>query len=124
MTMPKTRHLRKQKKPRPNAPSQPAESRANEAVTIAWTSSVTGVLVADLIVIAAHLYGRSNPDAQAAKALEAIMLLSAAVMGAISLALLVVVWRSRIVKPPRGYMVFAALVTAAPIIALAGRLWS
>jgi hypothetical protein len=103
---------------------EPLESRASEAITIAWTVSVTGVFVADLIVIAAHLYVRSHPNAQSAKALEAIMLLSAALMGAASLGLLPVVWRTRHVKPPQGYVVFAALVAAAPIIVLAGRLWS
>jgi hypothetical protein len=113
----------KRKSTRPDSPADPAESRASEAVTIAWTSSVTGVFIADLIVIAAHLYARGNPNAQTAKVLEAIMLLSAAVMGTLSLMLLALVWRTRVVKPPRGYMAFAMLVAAAPIIALAGRLW-
>jgi hypothetical protein len=99
-----------------------AESRASEAVTIAWTVSVTGVLVCDLIVAAAHWYVRSHPNAQPARAFEAIMLLSAALMGAVSLALLPVVWRTRRLKPPQGYVVFAALVAAAPIIVLAARL--
>jgi len=121
--MTKSHRRAKRKNSRPIATNEPIESRSGEAVTIAWTSSVTGVRVADLIVIAAHLYARSNPDAQAAKALEAIMLLSAATMGAISLALLVVVWQTRVVKPPRGYAVFAALVAVAPIIATMGRLW-
>lgn len=112
----------RQKRTRPNATRESTESRASEAVTIAWTSSVTGVLVADLVVIAAHLYARSHPDAQAAKALEAIMLLSAAVMGAASLALMPVVWRSRRVKPPQGYAVFAILVATAPIFVLVARL--
>jgi hypothetical protein len=122
--MPKSPRRTKRKSPRSTLPADPAETRASEAVTIAWTSSVTSVFVADLVVIASHLYARSDPDAQAAKALEAIMLLSAAVMGAASLALLPVVWHSRRKKPPQGYIVFAALVAAAPIIALAGRLWS
>jgi hypothetical protein len=104
------------------SPADPAESRASEAVTIAWTSSVTGVFVADLIVIAAHLYTRSHPGAQAAQALEVIMLLSAAAMGTISLVLLGVVWRTRRLKPPRGYMAFATLVAVAPVVALVGRL--
>jgi hypothetical protein len=122
--MAKPKYIRRanRQKPWPNTASELPESRASEAVTLAWTSSVTGVLVADLIVIAAHLYTRSNPDAQAAKALEAIMLLSAAVMGAISLTLLAVAWRTRRMKPPQGYIVFAALVATAPIIALLARL--
>lgn len=120
--MPKTPPRTTRKKLRTTSPADPAENRASEAVTIAWTSSVTGVFIADLIVIAAHLYTRSNPDAQAARALEAIMLLSAALMGAVSLVLLAIVWRTRRLKPPRGYTAFAALVALAPIIALAARL--
>jgi hypothetical protein len=121
--MPKTSGREKRKKSRVARPLDPAESRASEAVTIAWTSAVTGVFIADLVVIAAHLYARANPEAQAAKVLEAIMLLSAAAMGCISLALFAVVWQTRRRKPPRGYLAFATLVAAAPIIALVGRLW-
>ena len=101
-----------------------AESNASDAVTIAWTVSVTGVLIANLAVVVAHLYVRSHPNAQPAKAFEAIMLLSAALMGAVSLALLPVVWRVREVKPPLGYTVFAALVATAPVVVLVGRLLS
>jgi hypothetical protein len=122
IAMPKRSRRTKRTRPRQTSSAERAESRASEAVTIAWTSAVTGAFIADLIVIAAHLYARSDPDAQAARALEAIMLLSAAVMGAISLALLAVVWRTRQLKPPRGYMVFAILVAVAPMVALVGRL--
>jgi hypothetical protein len=111
----------KQKKRQPQS-AEPAETRASDAVTIAWTSAVTGVFIADLIVIAAHLYARNNPDARAATVLEAIMLLSAAVMGAVALVLLALVWRTRRLKPPRGYTAFAALVAAAPILVVAARL--
>ena len=103
---------------------EPAESRASEAVTIAWTVTVTGVVAANLIVVAANLYSRTQPESQPARAFEAFMLLSAAIVGAASLALLPVVWRTRRLKPPQGYTVFAALVAAAPIIALAARLLS
>jgi hypothetical protein len=86
------------------------ESGAAETITIAWTVSVTSVFVADLIVIAAHLYSRSNPSAQAARVLEAIMLISAAAMGTISLGLLIVAWHSSVeaaarlhdLRSPRG----------------------
>jgi hypothetical protein len=121
--MPKQPRRHKKKNLRSTTPADPAESRASEAITIAWTSSVTGVFIADLVVIAAHLYSRGNPEVQAAKALEAIMLLSAAAMGVISLTLFLVVWRSRHLKPPLGYAFFAAVVGAAPIVALLGRLF-
>jgi hypothetical protein len=99
------------------------ESRASEAATIGWTVSVTSVFAADLIVIAVHLYVRGHPDAHAARGLEAIMLLSGALMGAASLALLAAVWRTRCAKPPRGYVVFAVFVAAAPVIVLMVRLF-
>jgi hypothetical protein len=100
----------------------PAESRASEAMTIAWTVTVTGVTISNLIVIAAHFYARNHAESQPARAFEAIMLVSAAAMGATSLALLPVVWRTRQLKPPLGYTVFAALVASAPVVVLIGRL--
>jgi len=120
--MPKNR--RAKKSPQPRRPLEPAspESRASETITIAWTSSVTGVLVANVVVIAAHFYVQNNPEAKMAAALEAIMLLSAAAMGVISLALLAATWRTRRIKPPQGFIVFSALVAAAPVVALLGRL--
>jgi hypothetical protein len=121
--MPKKPRKSVRKKVVPPPDRESTESGAAETITIAWTVSVTSVFVADLIVIAAHLYSRSNPSAQYARVLEAIMLISAAAMGMISLALQAVAWRTRRVKPPQGYMIFAALVAAAPTIALVGRLW-
>jgi hypothetical protein len=108
---------------RRHEPSELLESRASDAMTIVWTVSVTSVFVADIVVIAAHLYARSDPSAKSARVLEAIMLLSAAAMGVVSLTLLPIVWRTRRLKPPQGYVVFATLVAAAPIIALVERLW-
>jgi hypothetical protein len=100
----------------------PREDRAAEAITIAWTVSVTAVLLADLVTIAAHYYAGANPDSKTAPIVESIMLLAASMTGAVSLAMLPVVWRTRTVKPPTGYTAFAALVAAAPIAALVGRL--
>jgi hypothetical protein len=83
---------------------------------------VTAVLLADLVTVAAHFYGRANPDSKTAPIFAAIMLLAAGVIGCVSLALLPVVWRVRTVKPPQGYTAFAAAVAAAPIVAVVGRL--
>jgi hypothetical protein len=99
------------------------ETRAGEAVTIAWTVSVTGVLIADLMAVAAHLFvAAGHREVELVRLLESLMLLSAAAMGVVSLALLPVVWRSRRLKPPLGYVGFAVLVAAAPIAAMTVRL--
>ena len=100
----------------------PPEDRAADAITIAWTVSVTAVFLADLVTIAAHFYARAQPESKTAPAFEAIMLLAASVLGLASLALVPVVWHVRSVKPPPGFVVFAALVAAAPIVATIGRL--
>jgi hypothetical protein len=100
----------------------PPEDRAAEAITIAWTVSATAVFMADVVTIASHFYSRAHPESKAAPAFEVIMLLTASVLGAVSLALLPVVWRVRTVKPPQGFVAFAALVGAAPIAATIGRL--
>ncbi len=91
------------------------EERPAEAITIAWTASVTSVLLADLVTIATHVYARSHPESKTAPPFEAIMLLTGCVLGIASLALLAVVWRVSRLKPPRGFAVFAALVAAAPV---------
>jgi hypothetical protein len=121
--MPKRSRQAKQKRRHSSSGLEPTETRASEAITIAWTSSVTAVVVADLVVIVAHFYAHRHPQALAAGAFEGIMLVSAAAMGAVSLAFLATAWRARRTKPPRGYAVFAGLVAAAPIIAVAVRLY-
>ncbi len=101
--------------------ASPSVSRASEAITIAWTVSVTGVVISNFVLLAAIFYARGNPS-QPVRMFEAIMLLSAAAMGALSLALVPVVWRSRRLKPPVGYTLFAIVVSAAPVAMLISRL--
>lgn len=77
--------------------------------------------MADLATIAAHFYARFHPDSKTAAPFAAIMLLTAALLGLASLALLIVVWRTSRLKPPTGFAVFAALVAVAPLLVLAVR---
>lgn len=91
-------------------------------MTVAWTAAVTSVFFCDLVTVAAHFYARSHPESKVAAPFAAIMLLTAAVMGIAALALLPVVWATSRLKPPLGFVVFAALVAAAPVIVVAVRL--
>jgi hypothetical protein len=99
------------------------EEPAAQAITIAWTSSVVCVLAANIVTAVAHLYARNHPESKSAPVFEAIMLLTACLLGLISLALLPVVWRTSYLKPPLGFTVFDVLVSIAPVIAVAARLW-
>ncbi len=114
---------RTQKKRGGLAPNhQPCEERSTEAITIAWIASVTSVLVADVVTIAAHFYARSHPESKTAPPFEAIMLLTACLMGLVSLGLLPIVWRTSRLKPPPGFVVFAALIAMAPVLVTIARL--
>lgn len=106
------------------AQSAPAESRLAETLTIAWTVSVTGVLIADLMLLGASLLVRRHAAAGQLRMLETVVLLLAGGAGAVSLGLLPIVWRRRVVKPPVGYTVFAVMIAAAPITVLVGRLFT
>jgi hypothetical protein len=101
---------------------EPREDQAAHAITVAWTASVTAVFLADVVTIAAHIYSLGYPESKTAPAFEAIMLLTACVMGAAALALLPVVWHVRRLKPPWSFIVFAILVAAAPIAAMVSRI--
>lgn len=118
------KHKLKKRRPDPHIPpTASSESRTSETMTIAWTSSVTGVTMANLLAIAAYGYSLVAPAAQGARSLGAILLVSAAAMGLISLCLLVAVLRFRRTQPPRGFLVYSTLVAAVPIMMLAIKLF-
>jgi hypothetical protein len=116
---PKTRGPRKSD--RRSLPAGPAESQTSVAATVAWTVSVTMVVMCDLAAILAHLYVIRNPAAKGAAMFGGLMLFGGAVIGAASLALLPVVYRVRRTPPPTGFAVFAACAAVAPILALVAR---
>jgi hypothetical protein len=107
---------------RATSDAEPQEETSVEAITVAWVASVTAVLLADLVTVVANLFARSHPESKVAAPFEAVMLLTACVLGAISLVMLPVVWRLSRLKPPTGFVVFAALVAAAPVAATIARL--
>ena len=94
------------------------ETRTGDATTVAWTVSVTTVLLCDVAAAAAYLYTQSNPQARGMIMLRELLLLAAAIIGFVSLALLPIVFRVRRMPPPSGLTVFAVCAASAPILAL------
>jgi hypothetical protein len=120
--MPKKKSSQRDRRSRRPTGGDPVDEIPIDAITIAWTASVTSVFITDLVLIAVHFYTRSHPESQLAPAFAAIMLLTACAIGLASLALMVVVWRVSRLKPPMGFVVFALLVAAAPVVVTAARL--
>lgn len=96
------------------------ETRPVDVITVAWTVSVTAVLLCDLVAVVATLLANGVEDPERPLMLQHLMLLFGSVIGAISLILMAVVFRLRKLSPPLGFAVFAALVSIAPIMALVG----
>jgi len=107
---------------RATGPLEPGESRTAEMLTIAWVVSVTGVLIADLLVVGARFLAAGNPGVAALALFERLLLLSASAMALVSLVLFVLCWRKRRLKPPQGYVAFALLACMVPIVATIVRL--
>jgi hypothetical protein len=93
------------------------ESRTIEAITVAWTVSVTTLFFCNLGILAAHFFLANNPDAAHFAMMKKLLVILGAMCGVISLALLVTVYRVRAVLPPSGLMVFGACMALGPILA-------
>ena len=117
------RKPRRKDKGRHAPPLAARENQTSEAATVAWTVTVTMVVACDLAAVAAHVYLLFNPGAKWAGMFSGLMLLSGALIGVGSLALLPVVYRLRRAPPPLGFVVFAVCAAAAPILALVARAW-
>jgi len=109
-------HRKKSKKhPRPSANS--GETRASDAVTVAWIVTLVTVLLCDLVIVVAHVFLLVDPDQQRLNMLKELLLFGGTVVGLLSLGLLPVVYRVRRVPPPPGLVVFGACLAIAPILA-------
>jgi hypothetical protein len=94
------------------------ETNASDATTVAWTISVTMVLMCNIAAVAAHFYMEMYRETRGLVMLKELMLIAGAVIGFLSLVLLPIMLRVRRVPPPTGVVVFAVCAAAAPILAL------
>lgn len=99
--------------------SGPAESRLSVATTVAWTVSVTTVLLCNLASAAAHFIAGRQPQVAGMALLSQWLLLSGGLIGVASLVLLPIVYRVRRDPPPTPVVAFAVLAAIAPIVAIA-----
>jgi len=101
----------------------PAETRASVAITVAWMVSLTMTLVSVVCTLLASWYVAAHPDSQRMPLFKDLMLSGGALVGLLSLVLLVVVYRVRRHAPPTGLAVFAACLAIAPIVTVIARYW-
>jgi hypothetical protein len=99
-------------------PPESIETKGAETLTVAWTVSLTTVLLCDLGAVAAHTYVAFYPQASLMILLGGLLLFAGAVVGMLLIGLLPILYRVRQVAPPRGLVGFGVLIAAAPILAL------
>ena len=92
------------------------ESRGAEVLTIFWTVLVTTAVGCNIGAAVTRLIHSNQPGNNAIGLLSGLLLFAAVVVGVLILGLLPVVYRMRKEPPPRGYVVFAVLIGAAPIL--------
>ncbi|QEG34081.1 hypothetical protein [Bythopirellula goksoeyrii] len=115
MTAKKNKPSKKQKKLQYRTP---AESRGSEAITVAWTVTITTLFFCDLAIVAIHFWLADSPEAKGLLALRELMLFAGAFIGVLSLLLLPAVYKLRSTLPPTGLVVFGACLAIAPILTL------
>lgn len=96
---------------------QSQETKAAEVMTVGWTVCLTGVLLCDLVAVMVHLVVPLFSDGIHWQMLESLMLFSGSLIGLFCLILIPVVYRVRRVPPPIGIVMFAILISIAPIVA-------
>lgn len=109
----------KRRKKKRTRPDRPTESRRVEVLTVGWSMMVLMTLICEIGAAGAIWYSHSHPEAQAAGAVSAVLLLETLLVGVLMLVLTPVVVRVRQEKPPRGIVVFAVVVGATPLVGMA-----
>lgn len=111
----KKRH-RRNPRDNPHGRTIPHQTRAADAMTVAWTVTVTTLVICEFVGLAAVLYVRTDPQAEGARTLAGLAQFCALVLAVVSLVLMAVVLRTRRVRPPAGYLVFATVAAAVPFV--------
>ena len=89
-----------------------------EFLTVSWMLTVVTALLCELGTMATNWYVWFRPEAERVDVLARLLMFAALVIGLISLGLLLLVLRRRQQPPPRGIVAFAAVVGAAPLVAI------
>jgi hypothetical protein len=96
----------------------PTESNSAEALTVAWMVTVTTLFFGNLAIVGAHYFSLEYPEADGLRLMKEMLLIACSALGVISLSLLPIVYRVRVIAPPTGLAVFGACLAGAPVLAI------
>jgi hypothetical protein len=110
--------MAKRKKKKHSAAALPAETRAADAMTVAWMLCVVTAILCEIgAIVTRWLLSDYRANVQL-QVLFALLAFSALVTGAIGLCLLPIVMKTRRVPPPRAVVVVSVVAGVAPLLLL------
>lgn len=118
--MAKKKTKKREKKSRRDPPPKSDESRAAEAITVAWMLALIATLAAEVVafvgwaLVALANHGADVP-AQVRMVLG-LLLATSALTGIVCLALIPAVYRLRRAAPPRAVTIAAVAISSVPIL--------
>lgn len=118
MSSKKSKQTKKPKSAKKLQYRTPAESTGSEAITVAWTVTITTLFCCNVALLAIHFWLVRNPDVKGLSALQELLLFAGALIGVLSLLLLPPLYKLRKVLPPKGLVVFGACLALAPLLTL------
>ena len=102
-------------------PFTPPETKAADAVTVAWMLAVTCALMCEVTTSALRAYLVFAPDRPKIAMLAELLLFAALVSGIVSLLIVPVVLKVRRVVPPRPVTIVSLVVGVAPLVVYIAR---
>ncbi|MCC7084321.1 MAG: hypothetical protein IT427_04860 [Pirellulales bacterium] len=96
----------------------PAETQAADALTIGWMLAVMTTLICQVGALAVRWIAVANPGLTRLDNFSGMLFFVAMIVGVLALVLIPVLYRIRIVSPPRAIVVFAVVVSIAPWVTL------
>jgi hypothetical protein len=112
--------MRKSKPKRNRRPADlmPEESQAADALTIGWMLATITTLICQIGALGARWAALGNPAVRQLNLFSGFLFFAAMAIGAVTLALIPVLYRIRKLAPPRAVVVFAVVVAIAPWVTL------
>jgi hypothetical protein len=106
------------RRPKRSPDEMPAETQAADVLTIGWMLIVLTTLICQIGALAMRWLAVGNPKLQQLDAFGMMLFFAATMMGVLALVLIPVLYKIRVMPPPRAIVAFAVVVAIAPWITL------
>jgi hypothetical protein len=112
------KHKKKQNRERRAADDMPTESQAADAMTVGWMLAILTTLLCQVAALVMRWIAFANPQLAGLSSFSAMLFFGALIIGLVTLALIPVLYKIRVLAPPTPIVAFAVVVGLAPWVTL------